>query len=157
MTGAGVFSNRFVTSTDIDDLVPLARLGRNGGAGLPRFGLGRFPVLADAGRDRCHFEHHLSGLAGGAQLRKLVGLGLLDLGARLRLGSRPRRKAAPNDLARFDPLRETPLSLGLQPLEGRIELVGQCRPFNSFGSGTFSSAACSCLAAKARSRSISIM
>ena len=85
--------------------------------------LGRFPVLDHAGRDHHHVEHHLAQITGGAQLCELVGLGLLDLGASFSFGPGHDVKRHSDDLARLDPLSEAPLTLGLEPCEGRIEFI----------------------------------
>ena len=50
-------------------------------------------MLHNAGDDQCHGEHHFALITGGVQLRQLVGLGLLDLGAGGGFGLPPTMKS----------------------------------------------------------------
>ena len=84
----------------------------------------------------CTVEHHLALIARGAQLRQLVGLGLLDLGASLRFGPGHDEERHTDDLPGRDLLSKALLaSRPRAAQEVLLRVMVNVRPFSSFAPG----------------------
>ena len=77
--------------------------------------VGILPGPAHAGDDHCHVELHLALIARGAQLRQLVRLGPLDLGASLGFAPGHDAEWHTDDLPGRDLLSKALLAFGLKP------------------------------------------